>query len=128
MATVELKLNLRKPGNYAFFCPVTKLHLTLTNPVGTTDRVSAYIIRGVKSKTLIDINNVINLETGELNVNNKTKSEEVKKTESVKSEATATQDQKEELSQEAEVVVEEKKTTKKGRRAQANPVDESAKG
>ena len=127
MATVELKLNLRKPGNYAFFCPVTKLHLTLTNPVGTTDRVSAYIIRGVKSKTLIDVNNVVDLETGKVNAKNK-KSEPEVVAQPVKSEATATQDQKEELSQEAEVVVEEKKTAKRGKRAQLNPVDESAKG
>lgn len=125
MATIELRLNPRKPGNYAFFCPVTKLHLTLANPVGFTDRVSAYILRGLKSKTLIDINGVVDLETGNVNANtnnNRKKAEP----EAVKSEATATQNQKEESSsQEAEAAVEEKKTTKRGRRTQANPVDEA---
>lgn len=126
MATIELRLNPRKPGNYAFFCPVTKLHLTLSNPVGTTDRVSAYILRGVKGKTLIDVNNVINLETGELNVNKaKTESKEVK-AEQVKSETTAIQDQKEEeSSQEVEVAVEKKKSAR-GKRQQAKIFDEVA--
>ena len=127
MATIELRLNQRKPGNYAFFCPVTKLHLTLANPVGITDRVSPYILRALKSNTLVDVNGVIDLESGKTNVNNNTKKTETK-TESVKSKTTATQDQKEESSsQGAEAAVEEKKTTnKRGKRAQTNPVDEAA--
>ena len=126
MATIELRLNQRKPGNYAFFCPVTKLHLTLANPVGITDRVSPYILRALKSNTLVDVNGVIDLESGKMNVNNNTKKIETK-TESVKSETTATPDQKEKSSQGAEAAVEEKKTTnKRGKRAQTNPVDEAA--
>ena len=127
MATIELRLNQRKPGNYAFFCPVTKLHLTLANPVGITDRVSPYILRALKSNTLVDVNGVIDLESGKMNVNNNTKKTETK-TEPVKSEATATPDQKEESPyQEVEAAVEEKKTTnKRGKRAQTNPVDEVA--
>lgn len=127
MATIELRLNQRKPGNYAFFCPVTKLHLTLANPVGITDRVSPYILRALKSNTLVDVNGVIDLESGKMNVNNNTKKTETK-TEPVKSEATATPDQKEESpSQEVEAAVEEKKTTnKRGKRTQTNPVDEAA--
>lgn len=127
MATIELRLNPRKPGNYAFFCPVTKLHLTLANPVGITDRVSPYILRGLKASTLIDVNKVINLETGELNVkNNKEIKKEVKIEEPVKPETTATQEQKEELpSQEPEVVVDEKKAGKKGKKVQ-NPVGGTA--
>lgn len=127
MATIELRLNQRKPGNYAFFCPVTKLHLTLTNPVGIADRVSPYILRALKSNTLVDVNGVIDLESGKTNVNNNTKKTETK-TESVKSETTVTPDQKEESSsQEVEAAVEEKKTTnKRGKRAQTNPVDEAA--
>lgn len=127
MATIELRLNQRKPGNYAFFCPVTKLHLTLANPVGITDRVSPYILRALKSNTLVDVNGVIDLESGKTNVNNNTKKTETK-TESVKSETTVTPDQKEESSsQEVEAAVEEKKTTnKRGKRTQTNPVDEAA--
>ena len=135
MATIKLSLNPKKVGNYAFFCPVTRLHLTLSNPVGFTDRVSVYILRALKSKTLIDVNNVVDLETGKLNVidDEKTDSTEQKQEskveESVKSEPTAIQDQQEELSQEAEAVVEEavdEKKNKRGRRAQSNPIDEAA--
>lgn len=131
MATIELRLNPRKASNYAFFCPVTKLHLTLANPVGITDRVSPYILRAVKSKTLIDINNVIDLATGTLKDENasnitESKTEQVKNEEPVKSETTVTQPQ-EELSQEVEVAVEEKKSNKRGKRTQNNPVDEVAR-
>lgn len=120
MATIKLRLNPSKPGNYAFFCPVTRLHLTLTNPVGSTDRVSNYILRGIKSKTLIDVDNVVDLSAGEL------KTETTKKVEAqVKSQETTAsiQNQKESLSQEAEVVVDDKKL-KRGKRAQNNLVDE----
>lgn len=135
MGAIELRINLRKPGNYAFFCPVTKLHLTLTNPVGFTDRVSPYILRGVKSKTIIDVNNVINLETGKTeNANDikiENKQQQVKQ-ESVKSQTTVTpiQEQKEELPQEVEIAVEktdeEVNKPRRGRRAQNNPIDEIA--
>ena len=59
---------------------------------------------------------VVDLETGELNIaNNTNKESKENKTEPVKSETTATQKQKEEPSQEAEVVVDDKK--KRGKRA-----------
>lgn len=106
---IELRLNPRKPGNYAFFCPITKLHLTLTNPVGITDRVSVYIVRAIKAKTIIDVNNVVNLETGEVIGAVTTKKT---KTEPVKSTTAPTQDQKEKQSQEVEVVADEKKVKK----------------
>lgn len=61
---IRLRLNPKKVGNYAFFCPVSRLHLTLSNPVGLADRVTQYILRGVKTKSLIDIDNVIDLNTG----------------------------------------------------------------
>lgn len=129
MATIELRLNRSKTGNYAFFCPVTKLHLTLANPVGITDRVSNYILRGIRSNTIIDVNKVIDLKTGELNVKN------VKSDTQVKSEPTVAQkqvvqeviqEQKEELSQEVEVAVEEeKKQPKRGKKIQTNSVNET---
>lgn len=141
MATVELRLNSRKPGNYAFFCPVTKLHLTLANPVGITDGVSPYILRGVKSKTLIDVNGVIDLEAGKANakVGRPPKAEEPKKVEQPKveapkvepkkveapkaeevvksEEAIAEQKVEEKPSQEAEAVADDKKN-KKGKKPQ----------
>lgn len=131
---IQFRLNTRKPGNYAFFCPVTRLHLTLANPVNSVNRVSNYILRGIKSKSIIDIDGVINLETGELNTKPVEKEQsptvelkEQKTIEPEKQEVAATQDQKEEEpSQVVEVAVEEKKTQKRGKRAQGNPVDEAA--
>lgn len=129
---IQFRLNTRKPGNYAFFCPVTKLHLTIANPVNSVDRISNYILRGVKSNSLVDVNNIINLETGELNRKPvETKQEqaiepqEEKIIEPEKQEVAATQDQKEEFSQVVEVAAEEKKAQKRGKRAQTNPVDEA---
>lgn len=130
MATIELRLNSKKPNNYAFFCPVTRLHLTLANPVGTTDRVSNYILRGLKAKTLIDVKGIVDLTTGEINANvSKTKPvEEVKSEPTV---APVTQEVVEESpSQEVEapveasaeaeeVAVEEKKGNKRGKKVQA---------
>ncbi len=59
-----LKLNLRKPNNYAFFCPVSKVHLTVSNPVGSANEVTPAILRAVKANTIIDVDGVINLKTG----------------------------------------------------------------
>lgn len=87
--------------------------LTRETLLAITDRVSPYILRALKSNTLVDVNGVIDLESGKTNVNNNTKKTETK-TESVKSETTVTPDQKEESSsQEVEAAVEEKKTTNK---------------
>lgn len=48
-------LNLRKNDNYAFFCPQSRMHLTISNPVGFADRVTPAIERALKAKTIIDI-------------------------------------------------------------------------
>lgn len=60
MFNIGLNTNMR--DNYAFFCPETRLHLTLTNPVGSADRVSAAIRRGLNANTLIDLDGVIDLK------------------------------------------------------------------
>lgn len=147
MGKMEFRLNPKKPGNYAFFCPVTRLHLTLANPVGYTDRISNYILRAVKGGTLIDVNKAVNLETGE-KINNKPTApqQEVKEPEKPVETVTPVQEeptqeepvqqepaqeevqqevqpeQVEELqSQEAEVTVddvEEKKANKRGKKPQ----------
>ena len=131
---IQFRLNPGKSGNYAFFCPVTKLHLTIANPGASVDRISNYIFRGIKSKSLIDVNNSVNLDTGELNIKEaETKQESVVEkvkeektvTKEVKQEAVVTQDQKEESSQVVEVAAEEKKS-KRGKRAEVAPVDEAA--
>lgn len=68
MDRIKLMLNSRKPDNYAFYCPSTNLHLTRSNPVGYVDRVASTIFIAVKSGALIDVDGVIDLETGELKI------------------------------------------------------------
>ena len=61
---VKLALNKNKFNNYAFFCPVSKLHLTISNPVGYSNEVTPTILRAIKVNTLIDVDGVIDIETG----------------------------------------------------------------
>ena len=74
---VKLMLNLHKFNNYAFFCPVSRLHLTVSSPVGYTNEVTPAILKAIKAKTVLDVDGVINLETGTINEDTK----QVKKTE-----------------------------------------------
>lgn len=76
---MKLQLNFNKPGNYAFFCPVSKVHLTRSNPVAFVNEVTPYINRGLKSKAIIEI-----VETEGQKAN-------VKQEEPVKNEEQATQ-------------------------------------
>lgn len=57
-------LNRRKAGNYAFFCPASQLHLTISNPIDYANRVTSYILRGLKSGVILDTKGVIDLEAG----------------------------------------------------------------
>lgn len=66
MDGIKIGLNRKKPGNYAFYCPSSRLHLTLSNPVAYVDRVTSAILVGLRFGTLIDVNGVINLQTGEV--------------------------------------------------------------
>lgn len=52
---MKLQLNFNKPGNYAFFCPVSRVHLTRSNPVAFVNEVTPYIKRGLKSKSIIEV-------------------------------------------------------------------------
>ncbi len=63
---IKIALNRKVPSNYAFFCPVSKLHLTLSNPVGYIDRITNNVLVGLRKKTLIDVNNVIDITTGSI--------------------------------------------------------------
>lgn len=62
---MKLQLNFNKPGNYAFFCPVSRVHLTRSNPVAFVNEVTPYIKRGLKSKSIIEVsdNNVTGQKT-----------------------------------------------------------------
>lgn len=51
----RFQLNLKKPNNYGFFCPVSRLHLTVSNPVGYAGEVTPAILRGIRSGSIIDI-------------------------------------------------------------------------
>ena len=61
---IRFALNTKKFNTYAFFCPVSRLHLTLSNPVGVSNRVTPAILRGLKSKTILDIDNAVDMTTG----------------------------------------------------------------
>lgn len=52
---MKLQLNFDKPDNYAFFCPVSRLHLTRTSPVGFADEVTPSIKRALKVGNILDI-------------------------------------------------------------------------
>lgn len=60
-----IALNPAIPGNYSFVCPVAPLCLNLINRSGYTTVVSPSILRGLKGRTLIDVNGMIDLETGQ---------------------------------------------------------------
>ncbi len=60
----KIALNLHKPYNYAFFCPVSKLHLTVSNPVGYVHEVTSAICSGIKGGTLIDVDGIMEQSKG----------------------------------------------------------------
>lgn len=62
-------LNSRKPNNYAFFCPISRLHLTLSNPVGFTNEVTPAILKALKAETVLDVDGVVNIEMGTVKAN-----------------------------------------------------------
>lgn len=65
---IKLMLNLQKFNNYAFFCPVSRLHLTVSSPVGFSNEVTPAILKALKAKTILDVDGVIDIETGTVKV------------------------------------------------------------
>ena len=57
-------LNLHKFNNYAFFCPVSRLHLTVSSPVGFSNEVTPAILKALKAKTILDVDGVVDIEAG----------------------------------------------------------------
>lgn len=106
-------LNASKPNNYAFFCPKSKLHLTVSNPVGHVSEVTPAIIRAVKSKCILEVPDPSNHQEP-INTNNGQRPEE--------------QQQKQE---EPQKPAEEKKSATRGRKKKAEteepekPVEEA---
>lgn len=101
---IKIALNRQVPSNYAFFCPVSKLHLTLSNPVGYIDRITDSVLVGLRKRTLIDVNNIIDIDTGTIKqevisdtssveTDNKVKATKSKKTQQVQQSQTNTNSQ-----------------------------------
>ena len=63
-------LNTRKFNNYAFFCPVSRLHLTVSSPVGFTNEVTPAILKALKAETVLDVDGVVDIETGTVKAGN----------------------------------------------------------
>ena len=61
---IKFALNTRKLNNYAFFCPVSRLHLTVSNPVGFSNEVTTAILKALKANTVLDVDGVVDIETG----------------------------------------------------------------
>jgi hypothetical protein len=51
-------------SNYNFFDPAAGLNLSIGNPVSFATKITPMILRGLKFKTLRDLDNVIDLTTG----------------------------------------------------------------
>lgn len=126
---MKLQLNFNKPGNYAFFCPVSRVHLTRSNPVTFVNEVTPYIKRGLKSKSIIEVSD--DSVTGQKTAKPVQTQEEVKATEAMPSveepvaapveevkEETATVES-EPAQQEAPAEPSEKPSPKRGRQKKA---------
>ena len=112
----KFHLNLNKQNNYAFFCPKSKLHLTVSNPAGSVSEVTPAIIRAVKSKVLIDVDGVVNKD-------NRVQTERQEPPKPVKQQEHPVQQQKEESPIEEQVT--EKKIRKRSKKV-AEPGQEQA--
>jgi hypothetical protein len=60
-----LELNRRIRNNYVFFDPETPLHLSVVHPRGKASRITPSIMRALKGSTIIDVDGVIDLNTGD---------------------------------------------------------------
>lgn len=136
---IKFELNLHKFNNYAFFCPVSRLHLTVSSPVGLASEVTPAILRGLKAKTILDVDGVIDLETGTVKAKEKAQpTPEPDKTENNKikvpvepvvetpvEEKPAETAKEEAVEQKEEEKQDKKVANKRGKRTEAAPVDEA---
>lgn len=61
---IRIMLNRAVRENYNFIDPEAPLVLDLSKPRGIAPRLTGSILRGLRGKTLIDIDNVVDLKTG----------------------------------------------------------------
>lgn len=114
-------LNLHKPNNYAFFCPVSKVHLTVSSPVGFASEVTPAILRAVKANTVIDVEGVIDLETGNVGAEKK---QPAQAEESFQEKAPTASPEESAESKEVEAPAEETKEAEEAEEAEA-PAEET---
>lgn len=60
---IRLKLNPVVSNNYSFFCPDAPLSLSISKPIGVSNRLTPSIIRGLRFKTLIDLDGRVDTKT-----------------------------------------------------------------
>ena len=121
---IKFMLNKYKFNNYAFFCPVSRMHLTVSSPVGFSNEVTPAILKGLKAKTILDVDGVIDLETGTVK-EAQAKVQAPQPEQVVKApieESKETETKKKEQEPKAN-----KSTNKRGKKAEGNPVDEAVK-
>jgi outer membrane biosynthesis protein TonB len=108
-------LDLHKFNNYAFFCPVSRLHLTVSSPIGFTNEVTPAILKALKAKTILDVDGVVNIETGTVKEakQEKAKKEEVKPAKQAPVQEAPVHNPKEVSTKEANVEEPKKKAEKK---------------
>ena len=63
---LNLGLNLRVAGNYVFCDPAANIHLSLEQPRGRASRLTPSVLRGLRAKTLVDIDGVVDIKEGKL--------------------------------------------------------------
>ena len=116
MAGIKLELNRNVDENYAFFCPHALIHLSQSQPMGVAPRLSSYILTALRFGTLIDVDGVVDLETGELKQPSEENPDASDSVESIFEEVTTdgVQDsEKEEKEEKEEVQVTPKKSRKR---------------
>lgn len=109
---MKVALNRLVPSNYAFFDPVSRLHLTLSDPVAVIDEVTKPIEVALRTKTLIQ------LDGGEQVTNKKANKEtpsEPIETPSAEPEASKDEPKEEEVKKEESEVKKEAAPKKRGR-------------
>lgn len=69
---ILLQLNLAIRDNFAFVDIDAPIHLSLSSPRGSVNKLTHSILRGLRGNTILDVNGVVDITTGKL------KAEEVK--------------------------------------------------
>lgn len=68
MAKIRFLLNNRKLQNYAFYEPMSNLHITKANPIAAIEEglFNENIVKALRNGTIIDIDGNVDIEKGQL--------------------------------------------------------------